>query len=98
MLASKQKRILPNQLTREAEYFDSVVVTESKTHALLARFAKGFYEKGERGRLWAPIWETNDLRRARILDYGCGYGRFSDELGSRGAYVRGVETSRKSSE
>lgn len=87
---------LLDRLGREAQYYDSVVLKPSRTHALIDRFTKGFYEKGKRGRLWAPIWETTDFRALRILDYGCGDGAFSCLLASRGAYVCGVDISPKS--
>jgi SAM-dependent methyltransferase len=52
-----------------------------------------FYDKGERGRLWAKFWRATDLREALVLDYGCGDGSFSGELTRRGAKVCGVDIS-----
>ena len=85
-----------DRLTREAVYYDSVMIQPSRTHALLEKFAKGFYEKGRRGRLWEPVWEAIDFRGARILDYGCGDGTFSCLLASQGANVSGIDISSKS--
>lgn len=85
-----------DRLSREAQYFDKLMVEKSTTHALLERYAKGFYEKGRQGRLWAPVWETIELSGARVLDYGCGDGIFSCLLAQRGADVYGVDISPKS--
>jgi len=85
-----------DRLVREAEHFDNVMVSASRTHSLLERFAAGFYEKGEGGRLWAPIWAATDFNGTRVLDYGCGNGLFSCVLARRGAYVSGVDISPES--
>jgi len=80
---------------REREYFDALATESSSTHNLLARFSEAFYEKGSRGRLWSPFWETTDLKGATVLDYGCGDGGFSTLLASRGARVFGIDISSK---
>jgi SAM-dependent methyltransferase len=79
--------------TREREFFDELAAEGSATRSLLDRFSEGFYEKSDRGRLWAPVWNTVDLRGAAVLDYGCGDGHFSLRLASRGARVTGVDIS-----
>src|SRR5437016_871979 len=80
---------------REQEFFDELSVERSATRSLLDRFSEGFYEKSDRGRLWAPVWKSADLRGAGVLDYGCGDGKFSLRLASLGARVVGVDISPK---
>jgi len=84
-----------NRETREKEFYDELVAEGSATRSLLDRFSEGFYEKGDRGRLWAPVWKSLDLRGAAVLDYGCGDGHFSLRLAMRGARVAGVDISPK---
>jgi SAM-dependent methyltransferase len=81
--------------TREQEFFDELVVERSATRRLLDRFSVGFYEKSDRGRVWAPIWKSTDLRGTAVLDYGCGDGKFSYHLAGLGARVVGVDISPK---
>lgn len=80
---------------REQEFFDELSVERSATRSLLDRFSEGFYEKSARGRLWAPLWKSVDLRGAGVLDYGCGDGKFSLRLANLGARVVGVDISPK---
>jgi SAM-dependent methyltransferase len=82
-----------NREKREKEFFDELVAAGSPTRSLLDRFSEGFYEKGDRGRLWAPVWKSMDLRGSAVLDYGCGDGHFSMRLASHGARVTGVDIS-----
>ncbi len=81
--------------TREKEFYDELATEGSVTRSLLDRFSEAFYEKGNRGRMWAPLWKTLDLRGAVVLDYGCGGGGFSLRLASLGAHVVGVDISPK---
>jgi SAM-dependent methyltransferase len=87
--------MVQDRITREKDFFDQLVVEGSYTRAVLDRFSVGFYEKGERGCLWAPVWKTTDLRGATVLDYGCGDGSFSQFLARRGARVVGIDISPK---
>jgi SAM-dependent methyltransferase len=81
--------------TREREFYDELVTEGSATRSLLDRFSEAFYEKGSRGRMWAPVWKKLDLSGAAVLDYGCGDGKFSQRLASLGAHVVGVDISPK---
>jgi SAM-dependent methyltransferase len=81
--------------TREREFFDETVTAGSMTRSALGRFSEAFYEKGSRGRLWSPFWETANLNGAVVLDYGCGDGQFSIILAGRGARVIGIDISPK---
>ncbi len=87
--------VTQDRIIREKHFFDELVAERPVAHSLLHRFSEGFYEKGEMGRLWAPIWKSMDLRGASVLDYGCGGGDFSLRLASRGAHVVGVDISPK---
>jgi SAM-dependent methyltransferase len=82
-----------DRIARERDFFDELVVHGSTTRSLLDRFSETFYEKGDRGCLWAPFWKTADLRGALVLDYGCGNGDFSRVLAGRGARVYGIDIS-----
>jgi ubiquinone/menaquinone biosynthesis C-methylase UbiE len=84
-----------DRITREKEFFDELVVEGSSTRTLLDRFSVGFYDKGEQGRLWGPVWKSMDMDGATVLDYGCGKGDFSLSLASRGARVVGIDISPK---
>lgn len=84
---------MDNRVKRESAFFDELVVHGSRIHSLLERFSEGFYEKGREGRLWAPFWETADLKGASVLDYCCGDGKFSQRLARLGARVVGVDIS-----
>jgi SAM-dependent methyltransferase len=86
-------RDLSDRLARERDCFDNLIVKGSKVRWLLHRFSVGFYDKSSRGRLWAPIWATTDLKKAAVLDYGCGDGTFSWILSSLGAHVCGIDIS-----
>lgn len=86
---------MQDRLVREKEFFDDLVIEGSATRSLLDRFSYGFYEKGDEGRLWAPIWRSIDLRGSTVLDYGCGNGEFSRILAGRGAHVVGIDISPK---
>jgi SAM-dependent methyltransferase len=79
--------------TREKMFFDELATAGSTTRGLLDRFSEGFYEKGSRGRLWSPFWESAHLKGAVVLDYGCGSGEFSMILARRGARVFGIDIS-----
>jgi SAM-dependent methyltransferase len=81
--------------TRERQFFDELVTAGSPTRSTLGRFSEAFYEKGSRGRLWSPFWETANLKGATVLDYGCGNGNFSMMLAARGARVFGIDISPK---
>jgi SAM-dependent methyltransferase len=81
--------------TREREFFDETVAAGSTARSALGRFSEAFYEKGNRGRLWSPFWESADLQGAMVLDYGCGNGEFSMMLARRGAHVFGIDISPK---
>jgi SAM-dependent methyltransferase len=81
--------------TREREFFDKTVTAGSMMRSALGRFSEAFYEKGSRGRLWSPFWETANLNGAVVLDYGCGDGQFSIILAARGARVFGIDISPK---
>ena len=87
--------VVMERIEREREYFDELVVQGSATRNILDRFSKAFYEKGVRGRLWAPVWQTFNFEGTVVLDYGCGAGDFSLLLASRGAQVYGVDISPK---
>lgn len=78
---------------REREFFDGLAAEGSATRSVLGRFSEVFYEKGGQGRLWSSFWETTDLNRAVVLDYGCGNGEFSMILVRRGARVIGIDIS-----
>lgn len=82
-----------DRLTREQEFYDELVVERPYARRLLDRFSEGFYEKGDRGRLWSSFWRTTDLRGALVLDYGCGRGGFSEMLADLGAFVYGIDIS-----
>ncbi len=86
---------MQDRITREKDFFDELVVDRPTTHSLLDRFSEGFYEKGGRGRLWAPIWKSTEVRGAAVLDYCCGDGKFSQHLASLGARVVGIDISPK---
>jgi len=86
---------MKDRISREKDFFDELVIEGSPTRTLLDRFSSGFYEKGDKGRLWAPIWESVDLDGATVLDYGCGDGSFSRFLAVRGANVVGIDISPK---
>ena len=86
---------MEDRLKREQEFFDELVVEQSTTRGMLDRFSKAFYEKGSKGRLWAPVWKAVNLRDAVVLDYGCGDGQFSQVLANRGAHVTGIDISPK---
>jgi len=86
---------MQDRLTREQEFYDDLVIEGSASRTLLDRFSYGFYEKGEKGRLWGPLWRTIDLHGVSILDYGCGNGDFSRVLALRGARVVGIDISPK---
>jgi SAM-dependent methyltransferase len=81
--------------TREREFFDKTVTAGSTTRSALGRFSEAFYEKGNRGRLWSPFWESAHLKGAVVLDYACGNGDFSIILAGRGARVFGIDISPK---
>lgn len=82
-----------DRLTREKDFYDELGAERPYARRLLDRFSEGFYEKGNRGRLWSSFWKTADLRRARVLDYGCGGGGFSEMLADLGAFVYGIDIS-----
>lgn len=84
---------MSNRLSREQAFFDEVALYRSKTRSLQSRFSSGFYEKGQRGQLWGPVWQAIDLRGKTALDYGCGGGEFSWLLAQMGAKVVGVDIS-----
>jgi SAM-dependent methyltransferase len=86
---------MQDRITREKKFYDELVVEGSASRTLLDRFSSGFYEKGEKGRLWGPIWKSMDLRGLNVLDYGCGNGEFSRVLARRGARVVGIDISPK---
>lgn len=86
---------MEDRLTREQEFYDDLVVEGSASRTLLDRFSYGFYEKGEKGRLWGPIWKSMDLHGVSVLDYGCGNGEFSRVIARRGARVVGIDISPK---
>jgi len=94
-LLPKGSRYMGEREKREQEFFDDLAAEGSATRSLLDRFSEGFYEKGDRGRLWAPVWKSLDLRGAAVLDYGCGDGHFSLRLAMHGARVAGVDISPK---
>jgi ubiquinone/menaquinone biosynthesis C-methylase UbiE len=86
---------MQERLTREQEFYDDLVVDGSASRTLLDRFSYGFYDKGNKGRLWGPLWRSMDLNGANVLDYGCGNGEFSRILALKGARVVGVDISPK---
>jgi SAM-dependent methyltransferase len=81
------------RLKREQEFFDDLVVEGSDTRSVLHNLSTGFYDKGARGRLWAPVWNTVDFADKAVLDYGCGAGDFSYLLTRFGAKVTGIDVS-----
>lgn len=81
------------RLKREQEFFDDLVVEGSETRSFLHNLSTGFYDKGARGRLWAPVWNTVDFADKAVLDYGCGAGDFSHLLTRFGAKVTGIDLS-----
>lgn len=82
-----------DRLLREKQYFDQHGGNGFKDRRWIARLSGVFYDKTARGRLWAPVWRTVDLRGKKVLDYGCGDGAFSSLLVSRGAMVCGIDIS-----
>jgi SAM-dependent methyltransferase len=86
---------MQDRLMREQEFYDDLVVEGSTSRSLLDRFCYGFYDKGEKGRLWGPTWKSMDFQGASVLDYGCGSGEFSRVLALRGARVVGIDISPK---
>lgn len=81
------------RLARERDFYDELVIEGSPTRNLLDRLSSGFYDKSPEGPIWAPIWKSINLQGARVLDYGCGNGHFSQLLGRFGAEVCGVDIS-----
>jgi SAM-dependent methyltransferase len=86
---------MQERIMREKEFYDELVVEGSASRSLLDRFSSGFYDKGEKGCLWGPMWKSMDLRGVNVLDYGCGNGEFSRVLARRGARVVGIDISPK---
>lgn len=82
-----------SRLLREKEYYNERGSNGFKGRRWIAEMSKGFYDKSEKGRLWADVWKIVDLRDAKVLDYGCGDGAFSRLLAGRGARVCGVDIS-----
>jgi SAM-dependent methyltransferase len=85
---------LSERAARERGYYDNFVLQGgSEGRSLLDRFSRGFYHKGEEGRLWGPVWRRIDLQGSAVLDYCCGNGAFSRLLAGLGAQVQGVDIS-----
>lgn len=84
--------VLEARIEREREFHNSLERVPLSLRAL-RMFSEVFYEKGEKGILWAQVWPTCDLRGKTALDYGCGSGGFSFMLARQGARARGVDVS-----
>ena len=78
---------------REQQFYDALGTSGSTTRSILDRYSEAFYEKGRRGRIWSPFWESTCLKDASVLDYGCGDGHFSLMLARMGARVSGIDIS-----
>ncbi len=81
------------RIAREQAFYDELVIQGSKSRNLLDRFSAAFYDKGDRGRLWGPVWRTVNLRGKKVLDYGCGDGHFTHLLARLGAEAYGIDIS-----
>lgn len=56
-----------------------------------------FYERGEHfWQRWFQtlLWETNDKKELRILDYGCGMGRIANQAANFSNHTYGVDISK----
>lgn len=92
MIATDQEKT-NDRIVRERAFYDDLVIEGSKTRNVLDRFSAAFYDKGDRGRLWGPVWRTIDVRGKKVLDYGCGDGHFTHLLAGLGAQAYGIDIS-----
>lgn len=56
-----------------------------------------FYNRGEQfWQRWFQtlFWETNDKKESRILDYGCGMGRITNQAANFSSHTYGVDISK----
>lgn len=93
MAQTPEREKINGRIAREQVFYDELVLEGSRTRSLLDRFSEAFYEKGYRGRLWGPVWQTLDLRGKSVLDYGCGDGKFTYLLARLGAHAYGIDIS-----
>jgi len=81
------------RIEREREFHNSLADGEFEDRRLINRLSYSFYSKDAASPLWGPVWSRLELSEKRVLDYGCGDGKFSMELAGRGALVEGIDIS-----
>jgi 2-polyprenyl-3-methyl-5-hydroxy-6-metoxy-1,4-benzoquinol methylase len=87
---AKRSRAFPGEITMDDHQLESLRAWEFSASAYIA-----FQDAGDRNRtlLLDPVMLAlcGDVRGKRVLDVGCGEGRFCRMLAERGAAVAGID-------
>lgn len=84
---------LTERIERERTFYDQLVLRSFSSRRVLDKLSAAYYDKGDSGRIWSPIWRKLDLTGKHALDFCCGNGEFSFALAARGASVHGIDIS-----
>ena len=80
-------------INRERKWHDDLARKGFRSRRLVQRLTRPFYNQRI---MWGPIFrEMGDLAGRRVLDYGCGRGKFALLLAARGAQVIGIDISKE---
>jgi len=91
-ISSSNRAFLQRYFDEEAKRYDAIYEENKPFHQ---RFIDNLFRRVILRRFSLVINRCGDVRKKNILDVGCGSGRYSLELASKGAHVVGIDISRK---
>jgi len=91
-ISSSNRPFLQRYFDEEAKRYDVIYEKNKPFHQ---RFIDNLFRRVILKRFSLVIDRCGDVKEKNILDVGCGSGRYSLELASKGAHVVGIDISRK---